>query len=480
MANVVYRCLSFVANDVIFFSDDVQTTTIAVAIASSLCCSIVWAVFHIISVVQPSKASAKTKSTNQSVYDGKFPRRTTDQSVYTDDALTLFGGEDIEVPCVRCGNFYADASCRFVTCKRCCFSVTSCSYHQQNKEIVKPRPCRSHGTKPLHEIDLSHCQIQQCPERLGFVGAQLTLLNLAQNQLSELPSEIGCLRGLTDLYIDHNNISVLPDTLGSLANLQSLNLSYNQIHSLPDTFSSLQKLKVLKAGHNNIESVPTCVAHLRRIVGLYLEYNKLTSFNTQCCSSLGFLEILVLHNNPLSSLPDQIRSMICLRELNVSSCDLQNIPHGICHCLNLTSLDISYNRLVMLPVELGLLHSLQTLHVNNNRLQFLPTTIVLEKYQNITVSSNPFTADGVHVYTPTQLFPSLLETACRYILNLGNYKTEILPQTLQETLGRKKTCTRCGRVFTTYYQSTVELRQTVEGNIPFYSQICSPHLLHHC
>lgn len=71
MASVVYRCLSFVANDVIFFSDDVQTTTIAVAIASSLCCSIVWAVFHIISVVQPSKGTAKAKSA--AFYTGKNP-----------------------------------------------------------------------------------------------------------------------------------------------------------------------------------------------------------------------------------------------------------------------------------------------------------------------------------------------------------------------------------------------------------------------
>jgi hypothetical protein len=63
--------LSFVANDIIFFSDDVQTTTIAVAIASSLCCSIVWAVFHIISVVQPSKGTAKAKSA--AFYIGKNP-----------------------------------------------------------------------------------------------------------------------------------------------------------------------------------------------------------------------------------------------------------------------------------------------------------------------------------------------------------------------------------------------------------------------
>lgn len=71
MGSIVYEYLSFVANDMIFFSDDVQTTTIAVAIASSLCCSIVWAVFHIIGVARPSRTAIKARSNVISVYDEK-------------------------------------------------------------------------------------------------------------------------------------------------------------------------------------------------------------------------------------------------------------------------------------------------------------------------------------------------------------------------------------------------------------------------
>lgn len=191
---------------------------------------------------------------------------------------------------------------------------------------------------------------------------------------------------------------------------------------------------------------------------------------------------MVLHNNPLSSLPDEIRNLIRLRELDVSSCDLPVIPVGVCYCPNLTSLNLSHNRLTILPVELGLLHSLQHLHLNNNKLHYLPTTIDLDKYHNITVSDNPFLVDEdfIHVYTPTQLFPSLLETACRFILNHGNYKINVLPLTLQDMLSAKKRCTRCGSVFISYYKSTIELRQTLKGNIPFYSQICSPHHIHYC
>ncbi|XP_076099969.1 uncharacterized protein LOC143069295 [Mytilus galloprovincialis] len=480
MAGVVYDYLSFVANDVIFFSDDVQTTTIAVAIASSLCCSIVWAVFHIINVVQPSKGTVKAKSATLSIYAGKIhASRKSCQPVCLDGSVTL-QQDEVEVPCVRCGKYYADANCRFVTCKECCFSVTACNFHRLNKDI-KVRQYRSDGQQQLQEIDLSQCQIQQCPERLGFVGAQLTLLNLAQNKLTNLPSEIGCLRGLTDLFIDHNNITIIPDSLGSLVNLESLNLSFNQIYTLPDTICSLQNLKVLKADHNNMEDIPKCIGQLHRLVKLYLEYNKLEYFNIKC-SSLGHLEILVLNNNPISSLPDEIRNMIHLHELDVSSCDLHNIPKSICYCPNLATLNLSNNQLSVIPVEIGRLPSLKNLQLNNNKLQYIPSTLKVDKYNSISVSGNPFLLEDslIEVYTPNNLFPSLLEKALRFVCNHGNYKIDILPQTLQDILTEIKTCTGCGQIFFTYYKSTIELQQTTQGTIPFYSQICSPHNTQMC
>ena len=50
----------------------------------------------------------------------------------------------------------------------------------------------------------------KCPDRVGFVGAQLHTLNLSNNNLSELPEEIGCLLGLQHLDLHNNCISYLP------------------------------------------------------------------------------------------------------------------------------------------------------------------------------------------------------------------------------------------------------------------------------
>ncbi len=52
-------------------------------------------------------------------------------------------------------------------------------------------------------------------------------LNLSQNQLSQLPAEIGQLTSLQELNLNQNQLSQLPTELGQLINLQTLNISNN-------------------------------------------------------------------------------------------------------------------------------------------------------------------------------------------------------------------------------------------------------------
>ena len=52
--------------------------------------------------------------------------------------------------------------------------------------------------------------LYSCPSRLGFVGAQLTCLNLNGNRLAHIPAEIGCLKGLRILSLEKNKLYKLP------------------------------------------------------------------------------------------------------------------------------------------------------------------------------------------------------------------------------------------------------------------------------
>ena len=58
-------------------------------------------------------------------------------------------------------------------------------------------------------------------------------LNLYNNQLTELPSEIGQLTQLTRLYLSGNQLTQLPNEIGQLTQLTRLYLSGNKLTQLP-------------------------------------------------------------------------------------------------------------------------------------------------------------------------------------------------------------------------------------------------------
>ncbi len=115
------------------------------------------------------------------------------------------------VLCVSCGRVPSKKACRYSRCGECC---------RANKASI----CAAHGTgvsaavgivegaledKPL-ELDLSYMNLKKCPPRIGYVGTQLACLNLINNRLTELPEEIGLLRGLEELFLQYNCLEELP------------------------------------------------------------------------------------------------------------------------------------------------------------------------------------------------------------------------------------------------------------------------------
>ena len=56
----------------------------------------------------------------------------------------------------------------------------------------------------------SYMNLKQCPVKIGYVGSQLSSLNLSNNRLIELPEELGLLRGLEELFLQYNCLEELP------------------------------------------------------------------------------------------------------------------------------------------------------------------------------------------------------------------------------------------------------------------------------
>lgn len=490
MASFCYQYLSIVANDFIFFSGDVQTTTIAVAIASSLCYSIVWAIYYVVRLAHPQaqRENGRRKSTSPLAYlpnmGAKFTikrPKTSTSGLYQD--LIRFETvlcKQVEVPCVRCSKNLADPQCRFVTCKLCCFCVEACDIHKPPCDL-ECRPCDP--LSAITEINLSECQISQCPERIGYFGSQLSLLNLSGNDLSEVPMEIGCLRGLKEFYLQKNNIKTLPTALGLLTNLQILTVSCNKIGSLPDIWFSLSSLQHLDVSYNEISNVPDSVRHLRNLHTLLLQHNRFKSIPEKICH-LKELQKLDISDNSLESIPNSLGCLLRLEDFEASSCNLNTFPMSLCHCPSLRTINLSNNRLKLIPVEVGRVGNLRELNVSNNCLKYLPSTLHISQLHVCDISENPFLTDADQsvVQSLTQgpfntgSVPSLFELAFRTVV-LGDsvhYDLTTLPLILQETFREKKTCTSCGVVFLDLYKSSLHFRQFAHGYyIPFLSQICS-------
>ena len=89
----------------------------------------------------------------------------------------------------------------------------------------------------------------------------------------EIPSEIGQLVNMTDLFLGGNDLTIIPPEIGNLSNLQSLYLYDNEFTSIPPEIGNLTNLITLDIGYNQLTGeIPPAVCNL-------LESNNLTIFN---------------------------------------------------------------------------------------------------------------------------------------------------------------------------------------------------------
>uniref|UniRef100_A0A3Q3DXD6 Ras suppressor protein 1 n=1 Tax=Hippocampus comes TaxID=109280 RepID=A0A3Q3DXD6_HIPCM len=160
------------------------------------------------------------------------------------------------------------------------------------------------------------------------------------------------LSNITQLVLSHNKLTV-PPNISELKNLEVLNMFNNQIEELPTQISSLQKLKhlnltlrALYLSDNDFEVLPADIGKMTKLQIMNRLYNLPRGFG-----SLPALEVLDLTYNNLSqnSLPGNFFYLLSLRDN-----DLISLPKDIGELVQLKELHIQGNRLTVLPPELNL------------------------------------------------------------------------------------------------------------------------------
>lgn len=263
-------------------------------------------------------------------------------------------------------------------------------------------------------LDLSKNRLQRLPGAVFSHLFALQALNVSENELDSLPSEVGEARDLQILDLHSNRLQAIPDQIKHLHYLKVLNLAYNQLKTFGESCEGLHALEALNLSSNCLESLSESIGFLSLLQILQLRGNpglKLLPRNLQQLGSLiawdfsaceqkrigkdvfgpllSDLRSLHLAHNMLSTLPVGIGKVKKLQELNVKNNLLLSFPAPLCELRELVILNAKSNKMEQLPHEMGRMVSLESLLLSSNKLTELPPAIgLLIRLQKVDLQSN--------------------------------------------------------------------------------------------
>ncbi len=225
----------------------------------------------------------------------------------------------------------------------------------------------------LTHLDLGGNQLTAVSPEIGQL-TNLRALNFASNQLTAVPPEIGQLTSLIYLNLSRNQLTAVPPEIGQLASLASLDLNSNQLTDMPPEIGQLTSLASLDLNSNQLTDMPPEIGQLNRLTSLNLSSNQLTDMPPEIFQ-LNRLTSLNLSSNQLTAVPQEIGQLTSLTLLNLGFNQLTAVPPEIGQLTSLTSLRLSGNQLTAVPPEIGQLTSLTKLHLGFNQLTAVPPDI---------------------------------------------------------------------------------------------------------
>lgn len=215
---------------------------------------------------------------------------------------------------------------------------------------------------------------------ITLTAGHVSGIQLEFNQLTgTLPTQIGNLPNLRNLYLNQNQLSGnIPTTLGGLTNLNNLYLYNNQLSgSIPTALGSLTNLNDLSLWGNQLSgSIPTELGNLTNLQSLWLNTNQLSGNIPAALGNLTNLNYLYLQNNLFDgSIPSELGNLTSLTHLEIGNDALSatrlsgSIPTQLGNLTNLVYLSINQTDLNgSIPSELGNLTQLKQLFLFDNEL----------------------------------------------------------------------------------------------------------------
>ncbi len=200
------------------------------------------------------------------------------------------------------------------------------------------------------ELQLSGFNLYSFPGDIARLS-NLTVLNLRDNNISNVAYEIGMLDKLRELDLSSNVILSIPESVKQLTSLQrlslrnnhlciappnlrfalsltDLDLSENELVSVPALVFLLEELRILRIDRNKIPSLVDDFMYLKKLTELYMNGNLVERF-TLVFLRLTDLSTLQLHDNPLKALPNLQKTHSFLTDYRVGC---GSLPEAVRTC----------------------------------------------------------------------------------------------------------------------------------------------------
>ena len=223
----------------------------------------------------------------------------------------------------------------------------------------------------LLNLFLDYNDLCSLPKELSEECCHLQILSVVGNNLTELPTNIGRLKLLEELYVNENCLKYLPEELTRCFKLQTINFVGNSISKLPDQIETLTCLTKIFGDENVLEKFPQNFGLLCSLQVAEFSCNQIKELpkNFGCLTKL---QVLNISSNKLSSLPETFSHLPCLIELDLSNNNLSTLPDTLrsSHCLR--KFFAETNAIETSPPWINELPSLEELSLKDNQLKGKP------------------------------------------------------------------------------------------------------------
>ena len=165
-------------------------------------------------------------------------------------------------------------------------------------------------------------------------------------------------------------------------NISKLDLSNQNLTQIPSEIFALKNLKSINLSNNNISTIPPDIVNLKRLEKLDVSNNKISNFYAKICR-LPKLQVLNLNNNSIKTIPKQIKYLSELRVFSIANNKLTFLPNEVGDLKKIRKINISKNLFEFFPETLFELKDLKTLWLNNLKIKLFPIGLILENFKNL-------------------------------------------------------------------------------------------------